>query len=127
MAPLAGARSKPEGLGRYRGTTTCGQRDPVARGSRELDNCRVDQGGRDVALLALAEALQSGLESGLALGPAADSGAPCSIGRPTVTTLRSDSSRFAYAESGTAPVASNTELKKQRAAAPKHDVEDVDI
>jgi hypothetical protein len=47
VAPL-GTRSKPEGLGRHRGATTCGVKGPVASGSREPDNRRLYQGGRDV-------------------------------------------------------------------------------
>jgi hypothetical protein len=69
------------------------------------------------APLAVAEALQVSIGQDWPAGPLLTQVPPCSIGRPTVSTSRSDSSRFAYAESVTAPVASSTELKKQRAAA----------
>jgi hypothetical protein len=83
-----------------------------------LTIAKVDQGRRDVrTLLAVAEAQQFSLGQDWPAGPLLTQVPPCSIGRPTVSTSRSDSSRSAYAESGTAPVASNTELKKQRGAA----------
>jgi hypothetical protein len=55
------------------------------------------------ALLAAAEALQFSLGQDWPTGPLPTPVPPRSIGRPTVSTSHSDSSRYAYAESGTAP------------------------
>ena len=54
------------------------------------------------ALLAVAEALQFSRGQDWSAGPLLTQ-SPCSIGRPAVSTSCSDSSRFAYAESVTAP------------------------
>jgi hypothetical protein len=56
------------------------------------------------ALLAVAEALQFSLGQDWPAGPVLTQVPPCSTGRPTVSTSCSDSSRFAYAESVTAPL-----------------------
>jgi hypothetical protein len=55
------------------------------------------------ALLTVAKALQYSLGQDWPAGPVLTQVPPCSIGRPMVSTSRSDSSRFAYAESVTAP------------------------
>ena len=125
MPPL-GARSKPQGLGRHRHYDLRPE-DPVASVSREPDNPDLIKVAETYALLAVAEGLQFSLGQDWPAGPPLTQVPPRSIGRPTVSTSRSDSSKFAYAEFGTAPVATQYRAEEQARCRRKHDVEDVAV
>jgi hypothetical protein len=78
------------------------------------------------ALLTVAEALQYSLGQDWPAGPVLTQVPPCSIGRPTVSTSRSDSSRL-RTPNLSPPRRLQHRAEEAARCRRRHDVEDVDI